>query len=77
MYITIYKYILDLSAIIVVGIFHCCVVAHLPSHVVGSVGVVDVNLGLSPDVSNPLAFDQAEDDKEGGEGKDKDSATWR
>ena len=67
-FITIYKYILDLSAIIVVGIFHCCVVAHLPSHVVGSVGVVGHievldDLGRPPEVPHLLALDQP-DDKE-------------
>ena len=49
----------SLFSIIVIGIFHCAVIGHLPREGVGSVGVVDVDLGRLPDLP-PLALHQAD-----------------
>ena len=55
---------LGLLSIVSICILHCTVIAHLPSDIIGAVGVVDVDLGgRPPDVSHLLALDQA-DDKE-------------
>ena len=48
-------------SVVVISILYCGVVAHVC--IIGSVGVVDVNLGRSPEVSDLLALDQP-DDKE-------------
>ena len=48
-------------SIIIISILHGGVIAHLPSDVVGPVGVVDVNLRLPLEVSHLLVLDQADD----------------
>ena len=48
-------------SIVIISILHGGVVTHLPSDVVGSIGVVDVDFGLPPEVSDLLALDQADD----------------
>ena len=50
-------------SIVIISILNCGVVAHLPSDIVGAVGVVDVDLGCPPEGPDLLALDQL-DDKE-------------
>ena len=57
------KHFKRLFSIIIIGILHCGIVTHLSSDVVSSVGVIDVDFGLHPEVSDLLALDQT-DDKE-------------
>ena len=58
--------------IVIIGIFHCCVITHRSRDVVGSVGVVDVNLGVFTEVSDPFASDQT-DEKGDQKCQDKDA----
>ena len=59
-------------SVVIISILYCCVVAHLSTDIVGSVGVVDVDLGCSPEVSDLLALDQP-DDKEDQKCDDNDT----
>ena len=51
-------------SIVIVSILHCGIVAHLPSDVVGPIGVVDVDLRLALEVVPLLALDQAGDEED-------------
>ena len=59
-------------SIVIIVILNCGVVAHLARDVVGSIGVVDVDLWLPPEISPLLVLDQA-DDKEDQKYKEKNS----
>ena len=59
-------------SIVIIAILHCGVVTHLARDVVGSIGVVDVDLWLTPEISPLLVLDQA-DDKEDQKYKEKNS----
>ena len=51
-------------SIVIIVILYSGVVTHLARYVVGSIGVVDVDLGRPPEVPHLLALDQPDDEED-------------